>query len=56
VAATKRLYRKSWTGRAGAALARESYYQVRILRGRNQGIAVRRQTGEDISYQPASKW
>jgi enoyl-CoA hydratase/carnithine racemase len=56
VAAAKRLYRKSWTGGAGAALARESYYQVRILRGRNQRIAVRRQTGEDAPYQPASKW
>jgi len=31
VAGVKRLYRKSWTGSAGAALARESAYQVRIL-------------------------
>jgi enoyl-CoA hydratase/carnithine racemase len=56
VSAVKRLYRKSWTGSAGAALARESYYQVRILRGRNQRIAVRRQTGENASYRQARKW
>jgi len=31
VQGVKRLYRKSWTGTAGAALARESAYQVRIL-------------------------
>jgi enoyl-CoA hydratase/carnithine racemase len=56
VAATKRLYRKSWAGSTGAALARESYYQVRILCGRNQRIAVRRQTGQDSPYQRAQKW
>jgi len=56
VAAVKRLYRKSWHGSTGAALARESYYQVRILRGRNQRLAVRRQTGEDVPYQKAEKW
>jgi enoyl-CoA hydratase/carnithine racemase len=27
----KRLYRKSWSGSQGAALARESLYQARIL-------------------------
>ena len=33
--AVKRLYRKSWTGTAGAALARESLYQIRILARRS---------------------
>jgi enoyl-CoA hydratase/carnithine racemase len=56
VSATKRLFRKSWVGSAGLALARESYYQVRIIRGRNQRIAVRRQTGEKVPYEKASKW
>jgi enoyl-CoA hydratase/carnithine racemase len=31
VQGVKRLYRKSWPGRSGTALARESAYQVRIL-------------------------
>lgn len=56
VSATKRLYRRSWFGTAGSALARESYYQVRVLRGRNQRIAVRRQAGENIPYEKARKW
>jgi len=50
VAAVKRLYRKSWNGSEGAALARETYYQGRILAGENHRIAVRRQQGEDIPY------
>jgi enoyl-CoA hydratase/carnithine racemase len=35
VAGVKRLYRKSWLGSAGAALARESGYQVKILARRS---------------------
>ena len=50
VAAVKRLYRKSWHGSEGAVLARETAYQWRILAGVNQGIAVRRQQGQDIPY------
>jgi enoyl-CoA hydratase/carnithine racemase len=50
VAAVKRLYRKSWHGSEGAALARETAYQWRILAGANQGISARRQQGQDIPY------
>lgn len=50
VAAVKRLYRKSWTGGPGLALARETFYQWRILAGVNQGIAVRRAQGKDVPY------
>jgi enoyl-CoA hydratase/carnithine racemase len=56
VAAVKRLYRKSWQGGRGRALARESIYQVRILSGANQRIAVRRQRGESIPFKSAGKW
>jgi len=56
VAAVKRLYRKSWSGSTGSALARETIYQVRILAGKNQRIAVRRQFGEDLAYRRMSKW
>ncbi len=56
VAAVKRLYRKSWNGSIGPALARESLYQVKILLGANQKIAVRRQSGQDADYRPAKKW
>ena len=56
MAAAKRLYRKSWTGGQGMALARESFYQVRILKGVNQRIAARRQSGDNVGYQRAEKW
>jgi len=50
VAAIKRLYQKSWKGGEGRALALETLYQIRVLAGANQGIAVRRQQGKDIPY------
>lgn len=50
IAAVKRLYRKSWTGSEGAALARETLYQWQVILGKNQRIAVRRQAGENIPY------
>jgi enoyl-CoA hydratase/carnithine racemase len=50
VAAVKRLYRKSWAGSEGAALARETLYQWRILAGANQRISVQRQLGKDIPF------
>jgi enoyl-CoA hydratase/carnithine racemase len=56
IAAVKRLYRKSWHGRPGTALARESGYQWRILLGANQRIALRRQRGDDIEFRQAGKW
>ena len=56
VAATKKLYRKSWTGSAGSVLARETMYQLRILTGKNQGIAVKRELGADKPYRPAKRW
>jgi enoyl-CoA hydratase/carnithine racemase len=56
VAGVKRLFRKSWSGSAGAVLARETAYQLRILSGANQRIAVRRQLGEESEYRRAGKW
>jgi enoyl-CoA hydratase/carnithine racemase len=52
VRAVKRLYRKSWQGGEGAALARETAYQWKVIAGGNQRIAVRRQLGEDIPFEP----
>lgn len=52
VRAVKRLFRKSWQGSEGAALARETAYQWKVIAGANQSIAVRRQKGEDIPFRP----
>ena len=55
VAAVKRLYRKSW-GRDGKVLARESLYQLRILAGKNQRIAVLRARGENKAFRARGRW
>jgi enoyl-CoA hydratase/carnithine racemase len=52
VSAVKKLYRKSWNGSEGSALARETIYQIRVLAGANQRIAVRRQQGKDTPFLP----
>jgi enoyl-CoA hydratase/carnithine racemase len=56
LAAVKRLYRRSWSGGTGMALARETAYQWRILMGANQRVAVRRQMGESTPYKPVGRW
>ena len=47
VAATKKLYNKSWWSKPGFALARESYYQIKILLGRNRKIKSYNQLHQD---------
>jgi enoyl-CoA hydratase/carnithine racemase len=56
VAAAKKLYRKSWSGSPGMALARETFYQARILSGENQRIAVSRQRGKSTPFKRAGRW
>ena len=50
VNAIKRLFRKSWSGPEGQVLARESLYQIGVLAGKNQRIAVQRQRGEPLDW------
>lgn len=47
VAATKKLYNKSWWSSLGWALARESYYQLKILLGKNRKIKSHNQVHQD---------
>jgi len=56
VAAIKRLFRRGWTRRPGALLARETLLQARVLAGRNQRIAVRRQQGAEQPFEPRGRW
>ncbi len=44
IAAAKKLYNKSWWNKPGFALAIESYYQIRILSGKNSKIKAYNQT------------
>jgi len=59
VAATKRLYNKSWTSSNGMMLLRESYYQIKILLGKNQNIKTYNQLhlGQDKKgFKQRQKW
>lgn len=58
VAGVKKLYQNTWFKAEWLMLARESYYQVRILLGKNQSRAVKRQMkpGKDIPYMDRKKW
>jgi len=47
IAATKKLYNKSWWSKPGFALARESFYQIKILLGKNSKIKAYNQTHPD---------
>lgn len=59
VAAVKRLYNKSWRGRKGLVLLRESFYQMRILAGKNSRIKAYNQTHKPEEHKPfeeRKKW
>ena len=56
LAAVKKLYYSSWREPAWLALARETWYQIRILAGRNQRIATRRARGEVRDYVARGRW
>lgn len=58
VAAVKKLYHRTWLKAEWLMLARESFYQVRILLGKNQSRAVKRQMSPDknVSYLARKKW
>ena len=58
VAAVKKLYHKNWLKAEWRMLAKESYYQVKILLGKNQTRAVKKQLNpkENVSYLPRKKW
>jgi len=58
IAAVKKLYHKNWFKAEWRMLAKESYYQVKILLGKNQNRAVKRQLNPEkiVSYLPRKKW
>jgi len=58
LAAVKKLYQRNWFKAEWRMLAKESYYQVRILLGKNQNRAVKRQLKPEdkISYLKRKKW
>ena len=58
VAAVKKIYQQNWFKAEWKMLAKESYYQVKILLGKNQKRAVKKQLKpeENIKYIIRNKW
>jgi enoyl-CoA hydratase/carnithine racemase len=59
IAANKKLYNKSWKGSKGWALFRESYYQIRVLMGKNVHRKIYNQTHDVEQHKPfltRKKW
>jgi enoyl-CoA hydratase/carnithine racemase len=58
IAATKKLYNKSWWSTPGLALLRESFYQIKILIGKNCKIKAYNQTHQDKpkEFSKRQKW
>ena len=58
VAAVKKLYQQNWFKAEWKMLAKESYYQVKILMGKNQNRAVKKQLKpeENIKYIIRNRW
>jgi len=58
VAAVKKLYHRTWFASERKMLARESWYQIRILAGKNRLHTTRKQLNPDevTTYLPRGKW
>ena len=59
IAANKRLYNKSWQGSKGWALFRESYYQIKVMMGKNMQRKIYNQTNDveqQKAFLPRKKW
>lgn len=59
IAAVKRLYNKSWLGSKGMALLRETFYQIRVIIGKNSKIKTYNQThdkDQHKDFSPRKKW
>ncbi len=59
VAAVKKLYNKSWIGGRGTLLMRETFYQLRVILGKNSKIKAYNQThdaNEQKAFLPRKKW
>jgi enoyl-CoA hydratase/carnithine racemase len=59
LAGVKKLYNKSWSGSKEALLMRETWYQLRVILGKNSKIKAYNQTHEtdqQKSFQPRKRW
>jgi len=54
--ALKKLYQNNWVKGQRSMLGKESLYQIKILTGKNQRIAVAREQGKEKAYSSAKDW
>ena len=54
LAATKKLFYKNWHRSQRNMLGDESWYQIKILAGKNQRIAAQKASGEEKEFKPRS--
>jgi len=57
LAAVKKLYHRAWHSNDRKLLSKESFYQWRILLGKNQPIATKKELGDkEIEYKDRGNW
>lgn len=56
LAAIKKLYQNNWTKSERDMLGKESWYQIRILSGKNQKVAVAKEQGKNRDYLTPKNW
>lgn len=56
IAAVKKLYLNNWHNNDSTMLGKETWYQIRILKGRNQKIAQANSRGQSAPYADRLKW
>ena len=58
IAGVKSLYARTWLRPDWLMLARETWYQIRVILGKNQNIATKKQLSPDkkLNYLPRKKW
>ncbi|MDH5630705.1 MAG: enoyl-CoA hydratase-related protein, partial [Gammaproteobacteria bacterium] len=47
----KKMYHQIWCRKTGNILAKETFNQWKVILGKNQKIAVKKQLGQDVDYQ-----
>jgi enoyl-CoA hydratase/carnithine racemase len=56
LAGVKKLFNQNWSSSDRTFFAKESWYQVKILAGKNQKIATKKALGKDAQYKTRMRW
>lgn len=56
LAATKKLFNQNWHRSDRTLFAKESWYQIRIILGKNQRVATKKAQGKEAKYATRKNW